>query len=357
MNIPYDILDNIIISYLDIDSIVNLVISSPDIYYMYRRNKHYEIIMINKIMNYFPCLSKLSINYKDIDNNGIKEIYMCLNKIYYHFKKHRNTFLSDILVYLCDYRLTKTCTFRFLISKCYFTDFNEFRKQYEYRILYNAIRSDDLLYLLMFSEDLHTITKYIYIDGMILLHAILYKITLKETKDILLLFNYLLFTHFFRTSEYVEDIITDITCEIIKCGDIKILNEIYKKQMFYKFKLNYQKIINTCIQQKNLEFLEIVHVKMCEQNQFLRERERDRSIQPLLITKDSVRCLMKKKAYVVLSRVIELYLKADINMNGYVNEIINNFDYNNNECLELLRYLNDKNKNRIANEMIYRKIN
>jgi hypothetical protein len=192
------------------------------------------------------------------------------------------------------------------------------------------------------------ITQYIYVDAIILLNVIKYKISTKNKKDALFLFNYLLFKHFFRYSEYIEDIITDIVCEVIKYGDISILEEIYKKQIMYKFKLNYQKIINSCIQQKRLECLEIVHVKMCEQNQLLSGR--NIPIHPLIITKDYVRILMKKKAYVLLSRVIELYLKEIINMNGYVNEIMHNFNYNNNECLELLRYFNDKNKNRITNE-------
>lgn len=337
--IPYDILDSIIM-YLDIDSTINLLVSSKELYDIYRHNKHYEIIMINKMIHYFPSLRIFEINYKKMNDDNINDWYTCLNKIYNHFNKHKNASLSEMLVYLCDNKMSHKNIFEKIISYCYFTKSGEY--------VYNAIRSDDLVYLLTFCSDISLITQYIYIDAMILLHVIKYNIGIKNKKNGLFLFNYLLFKHFFRYSEYIEDIITDIVCEVIKYGDISILEEIYKKQNMYKFKLNYQKIINTCIQQKRLGCLEIVHVKMCEQNQLLSGR--NIPIQPLMITKDYVRILMKKKAYFMLSRVIDLYLVDIINMNGYVNEILHNFDYNNNECLGLLRYLNDKNKNRITNE-------
>lgn len=335
--IPYDIVDNII-DYLDIDSTINLLMSSKDIYEIYRHNKHFEIVMTNKIRLYFNSLHKLKLDYKTID---INELYTCLNKIYDYFKKHPDTSLSDILIYLCDHKMSEKLIFKYIISHCYFSKNGE--------NVYNAIRADDLLYMLMYSADVHLITTYIFIDGIILLHAIRYKISIKDKKNILSLFNYLLFKHFFRTSEYIEDIITEIVCDVIKIGDVSILDEIYKKQAFYKFKLNYQKIINCCIEQKNIEFLEIVNIKMRQQNQLLKER--NQTIRQLMITKESVRSLMKNKGYIMLDKIIELYLKDIININGYFNEIRYNFDYTNKECLKLLYYLNDKNRNIITNKI------
>jgi hypothetical protein len=297
--------------------------------------------MINKIVEYFPSLKMFQINYKMIDNDNVNDLYICLNKIYNYFNKHKYALLSDMLIYLCDNQMSHKNIFKKIISYCYFTKNGE-----EY--VYNAIKADDLLYLLTFCSDISLITRYIYIEVDILLHVINYKISIKNKKETLFLFNYLLFKHFFRYSEYVEYIITDIVCNVIKYGDIFLLDEIYKKQGIYKFKLGYQKIINSCIQQKSVEYLELVHIKMVEQNQVLRGR--NLSIQPLIITKDYVRLLMKKREYKLLLKVIDLYLKEYINMNGYINEIMNNFEYKNDECLEILKYLNDKNKNKIMNE-------
>lgn len=332
-NIPYDILDKII-EYLDVNQTINFLMSSKDIYYSYRPNKHFEIVMINKIKMYFNSLRKIEFDFQHIN---VHEVYTCLNKVYYYFNKHRDTLLSDMLIYLCDLKLSDTFLFQHIISHCYFSKTGEH--------VYNAILADDLLYLLMYSENTKDITKYIFIDAIILLHAIKYKISSKDKNGILALFNYLLFKHFFRTSEYVEDIITDIMCEVIKIGDMSILDELYKKQTFYKFKLNYQKLVRSCIEQNNITILEAINIKLKDQNDYLRER--NLTIKPLLITKESVRYLMKRKSYKMLSRVIELYLMELINMNGYINEIVHNFDYDDIHCMELIRYMNPKNRLKI----------
>jgi len=332
--LPYDIIDDTI-QYLDVDSSRNLLLSSRHIYELYRHNKHYEIVMINKIMKYFSSLVKLQIEYKNLPYDKIGEIYNTLNGLYNYFKKHQHACISDFLIYLCDNNMSNAYIFELFISYCYFSKTGEY--------IYNAIRADDLLYILTFTKDVQKITTYIYVDAIILLHVIKYKISIKERKNTLYLLKYLLFKHFFRYAEYIEDIISEVVCELIKYNDLVLMTELYNKQKMYKFKLNYQMIINCCIQQKNIECLEFIHCKMIEQNELLRSS--GRIPQRLLITKESIRYLMKNKGYIMLSKIIEKYLRDVINMNGYSQEIIYNFDYKNKDCLTLLNYLNDTNKN------------
>lgn len=338
--LPYDIFDDII-QYLDIESSRSLLLSSKNIYAIYRHNKHYEVVMIEKIIKYFTSLTKLKFEYKTLSEEQIHEVYNTLNSLYNYFKKHQHASISDFLLYLCDSNLSDNNLFESLISHCYFSKNGDY--------IYNAIRADDLIYLLTFSKNVHIITTYIYIDPVILLHVIKYKISIYDKKSTSYLLKYLLFKHFFRYSEYVEDIMSELLCEVIKYNEISLLNEIYDKQKMYKFNLNYQMIINCCIQQKNIVCLELIHSKMLIQNQHLRNT--GRIPQPILITKESVRSLMKNKGYVMLSKIIELYLKDLININGYVNEIIYNFDYTNKDCLKLMDYLNPKNKNIITNRI------
>lgn len=359
--LPYDIFDEII-KYLDIDSSRNLLVSSKNIYTVYRHNKHYETVMIGKIIKYFTSLTKLNLQYKTLSREQKHELYNTLNRLYNYFKKHKDASISDFLVYLCDnsdrYRhppwvrrglssrdsganLNDNNLFESLISHCYFSKTGE--------DIYNAIRADDLLYLLTFSKNVQIITTYIYVDPVILLHAIKYKISIKDKKNISYLLKYLLFKHFFRCSKYIEDVISEIVCELIKYNEISLLNEIYDKQKMYKFKLNYQMIINCCIQQKNIVCLELIHSQMLTQNQLVRNTGRIPN--SILITKESVRSLMKNKGYIMLSKIIELYLKDMININGYFNEIKYNFDYTNKECLKLVDYLNNKNRNIIMNRI------
>jgi len=339
--LPYDIFDNII-QYLDIESSRSLLLSSKNIYIIYRHNKHYEVVMIEKIIKYFTSLTKLKFEYKTLSEEQIHEVYNTLNSLYNYFKKHQHASISDFLVYLCDNSLSNNNLFELLISHCYFSKTGEY--------IYNAIRGDDLLYLLTFSTNVQLITTYIYIDPVILLHVIKYKISIKDKNNTSYLLKYLLFKHFFRYSEYIEDVISEIVCEVIKYNDISLLNEIYDKQKMYKFNLNYQMIINCCIQQKNIVCLELIHSKMLIQNQHLKNT--GRTPNRILITKESVRSLMKNKGYTMLSKIIELFLREIININGYFNEIKYNFDYTNKECMKLLDYLNDKNRHSIMNKIV-----
>lgn len=327
--IPYDIVDTIL-TYLNYKDSKNFLISSPQIYHDYRYCRHFYTVFIKKVCEHFSSLSKLKINYKSLADQELSVIYSDINKLYNNFYIHKHTSLSEFLIYLCD-NSQDSSLFEMIISHCYFSKNGDY--------IYNALRADDITYLLTFYDNLSIITKYIYIDAVILLNIIKYKIMNKKVHDTLYLINYLLFKHFFRYSRFIEDIITDIVCELIKSNDIEninLLDSLYRKRKYYKFKLNYQKIINACMQQKHVDVIIVIYNNMMEQE------NRD----PILITSDYIRLLMKNKYYKVLDKIIELYLGDTINMKKYVDELYNNFDRKNTECKRLLRYLNERNKNR-----------
>ena len=188
----------------------------------------------------------------------------------------------------------------------------------------------------MFYEDLSIITKYIYVEALILLNVIKFKILNRNVKDINFLLNYMLFKHFFRYSSFVDDILTEIACELIKSNNyenLQILRTLYNKRKLYKFRLNRQRIINASMQQKYEDIIVLIHENMNDDTR------------PILISKDYIRLLMKNRYYKVLEKVIELYLGETINLKGYVDEIYYNFD-NSKECKKILRFLSEKNKSR-----------
>jgi hypothetical protein len=341
-NIHYDIIDKIV-EYLDIESTRNFLLSSSDIYNIYRHNKYFQVVMIRKICEYFCSLNKFKIylreNIRKESDNNVYELYTCLNKIYNYFNKHQDASLSDILIYLCDNNLSNKGIFEMIISKCYFTKSGKY--------IYNAIRADDLLYLLSYSEDMTIITKYINVDPLIVLHTIRYKISVKNKKDTLYLLNYLLFKYFYKYSNYIEDILTDIVCDIIKFSDIYLLQEVYKKMSIYKFKLNYQKVINICITNNKIECLELINIKMLEQNYLLTEGRGDK----IIISREYIRLLMKNNSYKMLEKIIQLYLREMINLNIYMHEICTSFNYKSDECMNLLKYMNEMNKKRIIDKI------
>ena len=83
--LPYDIFDEII-KYLDIDSSRNLLVSSKNIYAIYRHNKHYETVMIGKIIKYFTSLTKLNFQYKTCSYEQKCTVYKTLNSLYNYFQ-------------------------------------------------------------------------------------------------------------------------------------------------------------------------------------------------------------------------------------------------------------------------------
>ena len=335
--IPYDIID-IIISNLDIESSRNCLLSSPQFYNDYRFTSHFYVVFIKKVFRFFPSLNKIPIDdiIKTIgsdnnDENKLENMYNMTNRIFNHFKKHIYTSLADMLIYMCESNHNDKYMFELIVSYCYFSNNGD--------NVYNALKADDLIYVLMFTSDISVITKYIFVDAMILLHVIKYKINMKHDEDVLYLINYLLFKHFFRYSEFVEGILTEIACELVKKNHYYILELLYKKQDVYKFKLNYQKIINECMQQSYVKYLKLIYEKMNIQNKLLKSNNLE--INHIIISKEYVHILMKNKYYDVLEKIIELYLGNIVNMDLYFNEIYNNYDKN---CSQLLKYFDKKNK-------------
>ena len=331
--IPYDIID-IIIGNLDIESSRNFLLSSSRLYNDYRFNSHFYVVFIKKVFKFFPSLNKIPID--DIiktkcDNIKVEQMYNMTNKIFNHFKKHIYTSLADMLIYICESNDNDKYMFELIVSYCYFSKNGD--------NVYNALKADDLVYLLMFTRDISVITKYIFVDATILLHVIKYKINMKHNEDVLYLINYLLFKHFFRYSEFVEGVISEIACELVKKNNYEVLELLYKKQDAYKFKLNYQKIINVCMQQSYVKYLELIYEKMNIQNKLLKSNNLE--INHIIISKDYVHILMKNKYYDVLECVIQLYLGNLVNMGLYFNEIYNNY---NKECSQLLKYFSKKNQ-------------
>lgn len=73
---------------------------------------------------------------------------------------------------------------------------------------------------------------------------------------------------------------------------------------------------------------------------------------PFIIRKELIGSLMIGKLYSMVKSIINIYLGDTINWNLYFNEIYNNFNYKNRECLRLLEYLSESNIFKIKNKML-----
>jgi len=345
--IPYDIIDNII-KYLDVESSRKFLLCNSNIYYTYRHSKYFNSIFIKKICNHFSSLSKINLNLNDKLSdklNAKTNIYNILNDIFNYYKYHRDVSLSDLLVYLSEYNTTwHNYLFKIIISRCYYS--KKHNQKYTYNYAYNLIKNDDLIYILLFKKNITLITKYISIDVVILSQVIKSKLNLNDVTNVVFLINYLLHKHFFKYPRYIEEILSDIICNIIRLSNFthyyNILIKIYQKQPKYKFILNYQKIVNACMQQTRVEYLSLIHAKIIEQKKILKLQDMD--IYPIIISKDYFRNLIKNRNYAMLDKIIELFLGDKINMSIYFNEIYDNFDTSTRECDNLFNHLTNINR-------------
>ena len=264
-----------------------------------------------------------------------------MNQLYNYFKSHKDVSLADILIYLCDKNENTEFIFELILKHCYFSK--------SHKDTFNGLKSDDITYILLFYNNISLVTKHIFIEANILMHVITYKIYEKSNLDVFYLIDYLLEKH--HASNYIGSILSDIICGAINNECKTILKYIYIKNETYMCNLNYQKIINVCIQQKDVRFLVFINEKMLEQYKKTESQSESQSLSNdenfIIITKEQVRIAMINKNFKVLVKVIELYLDEYINLKMYFNEILNNFDYNEPNCLKILKFLNDENKQKL----------
>lgn len=342
---PLNIFDlqDYIIDYLDINSMFNFISSCKNTR-SYTYTKRYNYMLIIKIINYFTSLKKINLRRQIAFN---KETRLILFNIYIKFKNYQNISLSNIL-----YEIPETNTnnlFEEIISHCYFNR----KKECDF----NGLKADDLTHLLMFKSYnyLKLITEHIFIEPEILSLAIQFKLNkLNENSDaIKLLFNYMLFKHFFKNDKYnqIEDIITKIICNVIKNKNsttkskMDILKTIYLKQQYYKFTIYYQQILS--INDNLLDFIDFIYEKQIEQNLYRKSKNLD--IQHIIIPKEKIFYLMTHKQYKILYKVIDLFLQENINMNIYFNIILDHFNIYDEDCKTLtkLKVLTTENKNKL----------
>ena len=337
----YDIQDNII-EYLDIESLFKFLQTCKNIY-SYRDIFHerYNYILCKKIIEYFDSFKKINLSKKHQNYSNLKEI---LYKFYIDFKNHQETYLSEFLYELTNSKnLLRYELFEEIISYCSFTNSGENR--------YNFIKADELQYLIMNSDfnNLQLIKKYINIPIEVLEYSIFLKINEHQTEEAKLLIEYLFYKHFWRNNEYVQDKITTIITKCILHDNRNILEFIYNKRQYYKFLVNYQRVLMFLMSQKSIKYINYIENKRIQQNEECKLKERFNLVQIIMITPESINNMMINNNYKVLVKIIDIYLGNHINLYSY-SKYITPFDT---ECLKvfketgILEYFDDKNKQRL----------
>lgn len=333
--IIYDLLNKLITEHLNVDDSINLLLVNKPTYLLYKNNKYFYEIFIEKILNNFYYLSKIK-GIKHIPKT--KDEYLVLNKIYNTFKYHYYIHFSDILLFLCKRPLLKLSTdyiFNIIITNCHISTS---------KYLYNGLMHSTVLHLLKFYNNQSIVLENIYIPIETLQEVIIFKSHISPNQKfceniVNKMIKYMLFKHFFYSSKtypiYFENILTNISCHFIKTNNIISLEYLFGYYHLYKFKLNYQRLINTCLEYPNNKVISIVYKQMNKQE----------NNEPVIIKKEYIINLMEHKQYKIIEQIIALYLGDNINMPIYFKEILKLYDKNNKDCVRLSFYFSEEYKN------------
>ena len=337
----YDIQDKIV-EYLDIESLFTFLQTCKNIYsYIYY--ERYNYILCKKISLYFESLNNINLFYK-IKENILRylELKKILYKFYIHFKNHPETYLSEFLYELTEYKSNNTTIVLFeeIISYCSFTKNGENR--------YNFIKADELQHLIMNSDlnKLHLITKYIIILIEILEYGIFQRIQDHQNKEAKLLIEHLFYKHFWRNSEYVQDKITTLVSKCILYDNKNILSFIYNKRQHYCFLVNYQKVLTFIMSQQNIKYIDYIEEKRIQQNEECKLKDRNDLIGKIIIKPEDINNMMNNKKNKKLAKIIDIYLGTIINLEKY-SMYIKCYDgllLKVFEEMNVLKYFNEKNK-------------
>lgn len=334
----YDIQDNII-NYLDIESLFKFLQTCKNIYSYRTFHQRYNYILCRKIYMYFHSFKKISLlkNFQDVSYSNLKEI---LYKFYIDFKNHPDTYLSEFLYELTNFKNESSACelslidklFKEIISYCLFTKNGQDR--------YDLIKADDLQYLIMNSDicKLQLIKKYINIPIEVLEYSIFLRINEHQNEQAELLIEYLFYKHFWRNNEYVQDKITTLITKCILHDNKNVLEFIYNKRQHYRFLINYQRILTFLMSQKSIKYITYIEEKRIKQNRECKLKERNDLVQKIVITPDSISNMMNNKSYKVLANIIDIYLGNIINLYSY-SKYIKPFD-SDSDCFKVFEEMN-----------------
>jgi hypothetical protein len=353
---------SILTDYLDIDSIINILLTSKsnyDTYYKYSK-KYTSRIFIKKIIKYF-----LEYEYKiSIDDDKYDDHIRKLFKFYKYFKHHANSSYSDYLIFIVennDSRDTSfnTMLFELIISKCTFdiSSNNQTRIEIYKNISKTKISFQDMIYICTYAqiEQLCIIMKLFCIPSSILFYIINSNHNKDKIDKITKCIDYLFYKHYFGNFNNIDSMyFHQIIYHFIQYNKIDIVEYIFQKKTFYKFSnIDYQLLIDNCIKNDNLPMLNIIFNNANIDNA------------RIIITHFNIKYLCQRGSFYCLGWIIDNMLGNLINANGYIKSICegiyilmkNKSLYNKyiSEIKHLKKYLSQDNKI-IINNFIDNKI-
>lgn len=358
--------------FTDIRSIRNLSVSSKFNYNIYKQNQRYiDKQNIENIFSYFNLSCDIFI--KSLNKLSNEELYIIniqLNKLYNHFNRNRYTSLPDFLSYIVERKLDESdilfetfiyaCTFKYNIMKNVQTVFNFsniqefFSNSYISRFI---LTSSDCQYLLKHSnlKYFDIILKSITLPAGLLsfiVKDILYNESILQNveKKIMKIIDYFLYHYCsFDFSENTSMYFNGIINELIEKNKLSLFMYVFKNKQKYGFSLNYQSLINKCLDKQNLKILKLLIIELKEDNKILENKVQ------ISIFPESILKICENGEFVFLHYIVTKMLGQLINLQKYIVSLCdgittyyintknkNNFDLD--KIKWIYEYLSDENK-------------
>jgi hypothetical protein len=339
--LTFDIL-NILIKQLNIDDIINLILTNKKVYNIYTLNKIYiNKIIIKKIFQYFKFNMKLITNMiQQISYKEISEISKIVFKKYNYFKRHMFCYKSDFIIFMLENNISSDILFDFYISACKFVSYvndNSNIKIIRYNESNDIFNFDDLFENQTCMEEVISIYDMTYIlekSNLNQLKLLFEKFTIpitmlsdiikqtlktdmyKEKDKITLCIDYIFYRYCFKTiNNNVKRIINYIVVYIVYYKQTSLLKYFLQKKNYYNHTniLDYQYLINKCI-----EYEDITHLKL------LLKENKNESIdfkRFVIINDKIIMKLCKEGSFEYLKYIIDNLLGVYINSNLYIESI------------------------------------
>jgi len=334
----------ILINKLNVSDIINLILTDKFLYNIYKSNEILiNKLLIIKIFIYFN-FNLVTINHikkKLLEEQEVYNISKIVFKKYNYFKQHRFCYKVDFIIFMLENDIDSDFLLKLYISECNFTPSIKHKLFDEYNNLYNNVESGSINRI----EDIITISdmEYILINSNINQLDIILKsfnIPIKTlsfviqellekgnyiSNNIKLCIDYLFYKHFFKTINTVDKIhINNVIDEFISCKRTDLLKYFLQKKNKYcvnnsNFEnvLDYQYIINKCMEYQDTTHLEL----MIEENRKKNQSHKGELKQFIIIKPSIIIKLCKRGSFSYLKYIIDTLLGKYINSSVYIKSI------------------------------------
>jgi hypothetical protein len=369
----------ILINKLNVSDIINLILTDKYLYNIYKSNE----ILVNKllIIKIFLYFNFTLVTINNLKRNLLEDEVYNISKIvfkkYNYFKQHRFCYKVDFIIFMLENNIDSDFLLKLYISECNFRPSIKHKLFDEYNNLYNNVESgsikriediitiSDMEYMLINSKinQLDIILKSFYIPIKTLSFVIqeLLEKSNYISNNIKLCIDYLFYKHFFKTINTEDKIhINHVIDEIVSCKRTDLLKYFLQKKNKYCINnsnfedvLDYQYIINKCIEYQDTTHLEL----MIEENR--KKKTNKGELKQFIIIKPSIIIqLCKKGSFSYLKYIIDTLLGKYINSSVYIQSIcegLNNINLMDNKIkrtklkefkslYDSMSYFTDKNK-------------